>query len=323
MDNNPNPAPRPAPTVDLGVRDYEVRMPVTTGDSTTGYLTARVPAPTPGAAVTIGAAIAVSIESAHDRQDTRRAFTMDLGSISALDVDGTPSAAELTAEVDHFRRVLTALTGKYPLLLTSAEYEAADPARLVAVRVEDNMLFTTTPATPEVPEVGEPLLLPVGRYGRNIPADPGGPDPDMRCIRARNLGRFASDGEEILVHHDEPRGEFPEWHHLRTVLSDEDFTEVTTADGDRLVTYDNDALVVIRPATVESRGADLPADVDPWTQVLHDGVWRDMTNPPTGNLVSVGEVDHDDTTMISFEPATPVLLRETRNPAWVRAVHHG
>jgi hypothetical protein len=192
--------------------------------------------------------------------------------VTAVNVDDTPSVDELTAELDHWRRIVTVLAGKFPGMaqVAGAEYEQADFSRLILVPVDEQTMMFADEATIAAGTAGLPTFTPVPD-GVVLPAPYGGhPDPDVRQVKVQVLPVLPPKAVELLY--------AGKWMPVGGVnITGELAVEVTCLPPDSeietVVFRDLNELVTVRPATVEAQATDLPAASVHGRQVLTVNGW--------------------------------------------------
>lgn len=315
------------------LRDYQIRIPVTgLGDRPGGDLVARVPAFDPIEAELIGEHIADRAARALGASVSPSAYSIDNDAITVQDVDGTQSPADVAAELEHFRRVVSALAKKFPLLLqlTADEYAAADPYGVHAEFVGDGvMAFVSTElltaagdaATAEAAaaEGGMqtpgvlPVLVPAGDLV--LPREHGGhADPDIRLAAPHTLARANRGEVDVLI------GDA--WHRLDQATIDHEQGTVTfvTARGETTVPASD--LVPARPATVDGYGSDLTAAVTTRHEVLTGTGWMTVETAeymgPTSDTYNVCLSAGDEVARrTSYGHGDEILLRAPRVGWWI------
>lgn len=336
--------PTSTPDYDLpGVDDYQVTIPVHR-DGTAAEVRLRLPAASNKGAVMLGQETARYLATAIRQPDDAPEWKVAIDQVTAERVD-TPSAEELAGEVEHWKRIVTALARKMPGLLqvTSGEYSAADTADLTALPADDDTMMFVTPAfyaelaahaaaqqqpvvLHDLPEREEPLLLPAG--DDQLPADPGGPDPDIRRIQVGRLGEFHGDQVEIFAE--------GWWLPVQNVDSDDTRIVLTVstrhtpmgkhgmAQPTSEVTYfDPTVLVPVRPATRSAGGYSLARHRTPSVagqQLLHEGAWwtiRDTDLDYNAKLYTVALIsaDHGNKTAL-IDQESRITMRRRRPGAW-------
>lgn len=316
-----------------GVRDYELTLPFTRridGIDEITTIKARIPAKDAGTAMFLGDAIALSIDFTGTD-----AWQLVPGKIGVVDVDDTRSPAELAAEVEHLRRIVTVLAGKMPGLATvgADEYQAADWSTVVVVPINDTTMLFTTDAALTAASAGPASVTEPAPDGVELPAPYGGHrDPDVRAVPVKALPMCRP--KEIEVLHE------GQWMLLAGTNMTADLTVTLTClppDGE-FVTVDGLALtgkVIARPATVEGQATDLPAAERYGRQVLTGAGWRTVAAAeymgPTASAYKVVLVDNpskrnalgavvigdgDVVTTTSYSRHEPVLLRDTPGSWW-------
>jgi hypothetical protein len=146
-----NPTSTPDNSLLPGVDDYYVIIPVTGPDGTDGEVRFRLPAGDDDTALLIGRHVATHIDQVIRHRHTTDGEPLWKVAVSdvmsgRIDID-TPSADELAAELDHWKRIVTALARKLPamLIVNTAEYESADTSDLAMVPAGDNAMMLVTP----------------------------------------------------------------------------------------------------------------------------------------------------------------------------------
>lgn len=271
----PTPAPTPdgpAPPPTLpGVREYEVSIPLYAytddGGVQFGRLPVRIPARSAEDAIYLGTRIAIRLNEPAEHPN----WNVATAPVTAVDVDDTPSPAELTAQVDYLRRVLAVAVAKYPMLITmtGAEYDAADPAGFHAVPLGDDNVTFASPAVLQTPTVtpaapAASSVTPVAEAGYG-----GHYDPDIQPIEVWKLARTKV-GEVEIRHADQ-------WMRLDMVTFDQvDFTVTILARGHESITMVPGTVVLARPATLEGYASDLPqnANAAGMQMLARDGWWN-------------------------------------------------
>lgn len=325
------------PTADRTVlpflRDYQIRIPVTgLADRPGGDLIARVPAFDPIEAELIGEHIADRAARALGASVSPSAYSIDNDAITVQDVDDTPSPADVAAELEHFRRVVSALAKKFPLLLqlTAEEYAAADPYGVHAEMVGDGvMAFVSTEllaaagdaavAEAEATDAGmqapgiEPVLIPPRDV--TLPAEHGGhPDPDVRLAAVHTLARANRGEVEVIID--------GTWYRLDQAVIDHEQGTVTFTSSHGEDTLDAVLLVPARPATIEGYGSDLTAAVSLRQQVLTGTGWMTVETAeymgPTSDTYNVClSADDEVARRTSYGHGDAILMRAPRVGWWI------
>lgn len=322
-----------------GVDDYQVTIPVYRDDATEGELRLRLPAASEKGALMLGGEVAKYLSTAIRNQDGHPQWAVAVDQVTAERVD-TPSVDELAAELEHWKRIITALARKMPgmLQVTAAEYEAADTTDLAMLPAGDDAMMVLTPGfyreladampspdpvvvSPGLPAREEPLLLPAG--AEQLPVQPGGPDPDVRQARVGRLGTFFGGTVEILMD--------GWWLPVENVATDDgqinltlNLRNTTTRDGASVATYfDPTVLVTVRPATTLTGGYSLASHHTPAVvgqQLLHDGAWwtiraTDLDQGVDTYTVSLYHSDHG-SAVTHIDQDARILIRRRRPGAW-------
>lgn len=345
-----NPNETPTPNNDLpGIDDYQVtiplvRTPARPDSPHEGRLLFRLPARNGWAAVMLGEHVAQHVAGAIQKEDGEPEWAVVVDQVHAERVD-TPSVEELTSQVDHWKRIVTALARKLPgmLQVTAGEYEAADPNDLAVMPAGDATMMFLTPAfyaevaaglaeqrqpvvVGDLPEHEEPLLLPAAA-DLVLPDQPGGIDPDVRCARVGRLAEFFGGTVEIFV-----KGW---WLPVEGVENGDDVISVTVdlrnttavkkpgTDLQALAFTDPQQLVPVRPATTLTIGSALGNTSGiAGRQLLHDGSWWTIRRADwnttsrihTADLISAERGE----TTAAVDEDTKILLRRRRPTEWSR-----
>jgi hypothetical protein len=341
---NPNNTPLPG---DLpGVDDYQITIPVHRADDVHSELRFRIPATAGPAAVALGEQIAEHLSGTLPNIDGQAPWRIAVADVTAERVD-TRTVDEALAEMEHWKRIVTALARKMPgmMQVTSGEYEAADITDLTVMPVGPETMMFMTPVfyadmaaglaeqqqdpiviKVDIPAHDEPLLLPA--VAGDLPDSPGGTDPDVRRARVGRLGEFYADTVEILTD--------GWWLPIENVANDGAQIVLTVSlrntgirktHGDpetgELTYFDQQELVTVRPATTAGTGQRLGSHLTPSIvghQLLHDGAWwtiagTDWKHVPrfyTADLVNAdrGELK------VNVPEDDRILLRRRRPGAW-------
>jgi hypothetical protein len=324
MSDNPTVAGNPAVAGAMpGVRDYQVTLPFerTVNGTTVGvHMLVRIPASGAGYAQDLAAVIGGHIAAVNDPADSMP-WQFVPGLMTATDVDGTPSAADLAAELGYWRRVMNALAKKMPfgLELTAEEYTAGDPTDLAAIPDGGTIRFVApaaytrfaeamTPTTMETPGV-EPQLLPADPA--ELPTNHGGhPDPDVRRAVAHTLARAKPEEVELLAD--------GRWMRLSsaTINQPDGTVHLVVAGLDFTVPAFRELRA--RPATIEGYASDLPNAAAQGFQVLTDGGWMNIqavSNPAAVHLHTVTLVNDGEQLTDSYTAGEQLLLR-AQPPGW-------
>lgn len=341
---HPNSTPDKLP----GIDDYQVTIPVTAPNGAASELRFRLPAGNDSMALVLGRHTAMHINQiVQDRHDTDGAglWSATVVEVTAERID-TPSTDELTAEVDHWKRIVAALGRKLPgvLVVTGDEYEAADPTDLVSTPAGDNAMVFITPRyyaavaaeaaaqqqpvvlEPDLAAQEEPLLLPAPA-DVTLPEDPGGPDPDVRGVRVGRLGEFHGGTVEIL------RDRW--WMPVENVTNDGDQIVLTLSTRhtpmaqhgmapptEEAVFFDPTAIVTCRPATQLTAGRALKRGATPSIlghQVLHFGQWltiRETDLNPGTSRITLTLISEAGPATATIDISTKILVRRRRPGAW-------
>lgn len=275
---SPDPTPTRDPGVMPGVHDFKITIPfmrrLGEGDETTTMIV-RIPAANAPAAIQLGGHIGVHIgnAAAAATENPSHTWRAVIDGITADDVDATPTLDEVLAELDHWRRIVTVLAGKFPGMAHVAvdEYERADFSRLLLVPVdEQTMMFADEATLAAGGTAGQSMFAPVPD-DVVLPAPYGGhPDPDVRQVKVRGLPMVPPKAVELL--HD------GEWMLVGGVnITAELAVEVSCLPGDRefetVVFRDLNGSAIVRPAAVEAKATDLPAASVHGRQVLTGNGW--------------------------------------------------
>lgn len=323
-----------------GIRDFLVEIPFCraglTGDETTA-LRVRIPAADDQTAIMIAVGIAEHVGTAN-RPDAGAQWRPMIGHLTATDVEGTDSPAELAAQVRHWQKIVAAVAAKYPTMVqvSADEYNTADPNSLALVPMGDSTMMFAIKDSLEKIQAGTALASTLFDLPDivAVPDSYGGHrDPDVRGVKVQTLPVFPHDKVEIVAD--------GSWMLVADVTINNDLSISVTAsaadqDGYRVIRFfDLDALAVVRPATVESFASDLPSAAMHGRQVLAgDGWWTvaeaDYTGPTgdaynvllvkdpqqrssLGGVVLTGDEQHRST---SFTAHEKVLLRQQPDSWW-------
>lgn len=313
-----------APAAMTGIREHELHLPfrraAADGTEERGELRVRLPACNIAGATMLGIAIAEHVAVTNSPESRAARWLPDIEGITAVDVDDTPSAPELAAELDHWRRLFTAAVAKMPgVQITAEEYQAADPTQLALVPAGDNtMMFIHVAAQQQAmtaPSLG--LLHPAA--GDVVLPDPHGgyPDPDVRQVKTQNLPMFPDQAVDIL--HD------GRWMLMAGVNLKADLTiDVTVRCDDAqfhtIPFTDLEQLVTARPATSPGIGHDLPGAAVHDRQVLTGKGWADVVLAdyagPTSNTYRTSLRLGDERWTTSYNAVDAVLLRDPPGTWW-------
>lgn len=314
-----------------GIREYEVwlafarTLPERTEHT---HTTVRIPAADQDAARKLGLAIADHITDSQ-LPDGGPAWSLVVSSVAVTDVDDTMSPSQLAADAGHWRRVVAALARKMPglVMLSAAEYEAADPDSLVPAGLGDGMMVYLSPAEPRpVEQMLEPPAAPAEAPGFEpvmgpVPDDTQLPpvygnhaDPDVRMIAGHSLARADAGDLEIVVSNT--------WLPLELATIDHVTGEVHLVVAHQpVVAFPGHEMMVARPSTIEGETADLFAAAVQERQVLTATGWMTVETAedmgPTADATKVMLVDPAGTEgrQTSFAHGAELLLRN-KPPAW-------
>jgi hypothetical protein len=308
-----------------GVRDLEAAIPFTrpglAGEDC--EIRVRVPAIDEQGARMIAGVIAEHVASA---APTNGPSWVPTGEIRITDVDDSPSPAELIEQAEHWRRIVTVIAGKYPMMVqvTGDEYAAADTGQLVLLPMDDNTMAFATKDTAVGDRDSLPRPpLPAADPDAPLPPTYGGhPDPDVRQMAVYDLPLFPSKAIELL--HE------GQWMPIARAAVNDDLKVIATClPPDK--SYEDVELgglgimVTVRPTAVEAQASDLPAAGVHTRQVLTaDGWWTValaelmgekyktvmVRKPPgQGPTQGRGEENREHRTVL-YADGEPVLLRE-------------
>jgi hypothetical protein len=406
-----NPNNDPNPYVLDGVHDYEATIPFFwDGDPArrprkVGEIRVRVPATDEKTALFLADMIGTHLDKKSTGAGGAPLRTLDrygASPITVKNVDDSPSPADLAAELDYYKRIMAALAGKYPMLLSvsAEEFAAADPTQLRLARAGDTATFVHEQMYQQMAALAglqndrtEPVLMPAivhptmsdlaknpdlarlqvwngawltilgvvdgddpdtttlavknpdGTTGnltypssydvavRELQPRPWGryDDLDVRRIRVRNLPAFNADTVEIAVD--------GYWVRVAGVNVDADGNVTVTSANDptrpdhlRLKQFSypktsDGQVVLVRPATIEGYGDDLPAAPLRGRQVLfEDGWWNIDSARSTGftntNIEATVSRDEPDAPTrvrkLIFGREEKVLLRNQPPAGWHR-----
>lgn len=142
-----NPNSTPEPNNLPGVDDYRITIPVHRADDVHSELRFRLPATSGPAAVELGETIAGNLAATLPKIDGQVPWRIAVADVVAERVD-TPSVDEALTELEHWKRIVTALARKMPgmVQVTSGEYEAADTSDLTAMPAGPDTMMFMTPA---------------------------------------------------------------------------------------------------------------------------------------------------------------------------------
>lgn len=163
-----------------GVRDFEVTIPFQRAGAETDTtdnteMRVRVPALNHAAAVMLGIQIGTHVGSVNKPAAGPR-WQVVVDKITTVDVDDSPSPADLAAELDHYKRIVAALATSMPMLaqVTADQYRAADPDAIQMVSLPgDTIAFVTEAGLAQLGDgmpFAEPLLMPAEQ--QMVPGDP-------------------------------------------------------------------------------------------------------------------------------------------------------
>jgi hypothetical protein len=339
---NSTPAPGDLP----GVDDYRITIPVHRADDVHGDLRFRIPATAGPAAVALGEQIAEHLAGTLPNIDGQAPWRIAVADVTAERVD-TRTLDEAVAEIDHWKRIVTALARKMPgmVQVSAGEYQTADTTDLAVMPGADpeTMMFVTPAFYAEMaaalaeqhhpvmvgdlPEHEEPLLLPAAD-DVVLPAQPGGVDPDVRRVRVGRLGEFHAGTVEVFLN--------GWWLPVENVETGDDLVVLhvnlrhTTAakpgTGETINTLafaDPKQLLTVRPATIATAGYRLGSHLTPSIvghQLLHDGAWWTVTGTGWEQIARfcTAELMNADRGELSVNVPEDdrILLRRRRPGAW-------
>jgi hypothetical protein len=141
-----HPEPQTMPALP-GLNDYLITVPVRTpAGADAGQLRLRLPAGDPDTARQLAATIVSHLA------DTAAGWHLDTDGITVTATD-SPTVDELAAQVEHWRRMITAVVAQMPMLVTYTQFQAADPDLLIVQPAGPDTMMLAVPSAYPAPDV--------------------------------------------------------------------------------------------------------------------------------------------------------------------------